>query len=509
MKRIIILLLLISISILYSINVNAVCVVTFDKVTYSKTETITATMTCDAGNEKNNDYKLNWTNRTTSGGAIEIEVDPGTTPSTAGQAFVETFIIPSDFVGDHINATLTGTNLEGDDNATIAAAAANQLILSNIIAKGTFLGLSTSINLQVDDENGKEITGGTCTSAIKDPTNDEVLFEDDATPISNNELHVSTILNYESFREAKDYVWEVGCFCGSASGNFQCIDEDGTDVTNSQGATNIAFTTSEWFTFLESPLPLVNASNDNALTNLSAGFDEVRFRVNITNKNPTLEPLEFDIRTQLIKNDTRQAFGDIQMETRTASFRNGSAVFVHTIDPSAETGKYFVRVILDVKFKNSLQVAQVIEETQIFNITAIPDLIRTNSFVLRDFFGNELNTSAATQSSTSIPTSNFTDPFTLGTEGFFVDICLNLTNQASHDIITTLDSLVLENPSNGYNRVLIDETNEVARQLDSGDTSEQCFRTTIPLGLDTHSDYRFAFRSHRGDTDGKFLCGDT
>jgi len=337
--------------VVFAVNVSAVCTVTLDKSLYAKTETMTATMSCDGGNEKSKAYVLNWTNRTTSGAGIELEIDTGTTPSTASQAFVETFVIPSDFVGDYINVTLTGTNLEGDDNATISAASASSLVLANINAKGKFLGLSSSIDLDVLDENGKEITGGNCAVAIIDPTNDEVLFEDDNTPISNKKLHVSTILNYERFIESKDYVWEVGCFCGAAAGNNQCIDEDGSDVTNSKGTTSVAFTTSSWFTFLEDPLPLVNTSNDKDLRNVTAGFDHVHWKVNITNNNPTSESLFFILTTLLINNETGQVTGDPIKIERTTQFRNGTAIFEHLIPPETETGKYIIRNVFDVFYK--------------------------------------------------------------------------------------------------------------------------------------------------------------
>lgn len=115
-------------------------------------------MSCSAATEKNDAYILNWTN---SSGAF-FEADTGTTPSTVGELFYQSYTIPSTWPsGIWINATLTGdgnNDLEGSDSANVSAtASANSLIITNSTIGGKWLGITSSIQATVKDENGDKI----------------------------------------------------------------------------------------------------------------------------------------------------------------------------------------------------------------------------------------------------------------------------------------------------------------------------------------------------------------
>lgn len=97
---------------IFSISfVSSACTLTFDSTDYVEGEIVDVDGICNTGNEKSQDYTLNWTNLT----GYQLELDIGTTPSTF-TLFSETFTIPSGYVatyGSALNVTINGTNLEG------------------------------------------------------------------------------------------------------------------------------------------------------------------------------------------------------------------------------------------------------------------------------------------------------------------------------------------------------------------------------------------------------------
>jgi len=495
-----------------SVSVVAVCTVAFDKSVYSPGETVEASMGCDAANEKSNAYTLTWTN-----GTATAETDVGTTPSIVGQTFTETFLFPSgSAVPQSVNATLTGSNLEGSANATIQVAGSNQLIIIDIKARGTFLGLSSSLDIDVTDENDKKINGGSCSIAVKDPTNDENLVEINNLPMTDGDMDATWILDYQRFREAKDYVTEVECICGSNVTALHCWDEDGVDVINSVGTTDVPFTTSTWLVFNQNPLVLSTEAGDSLATdevNLTAGFDHVHWIENITNNNPLGEPMEANIFTLLINNETGTSIGIVNEGNTQKTLRgfpagNSTSVRNHLLAKDAPDGIYFVLTKIDLIYKGQFQVAQYILLTDFFNITSLNTSLQILGTEVHDFFDVEVNTSSSTQSLTSLPISNNTDPFILLTEGFESDFCMNVTNNNEDDVVLFLDHLRLENPTLGTNQVLIDEATSLKSSVDGNTNEEPCFTVTMPLNLDTHSDYRLAFEAHVGTVDGPFVCGE-
>ena len=481
--------------------------IVLDKANYDLTETATATINC-AGAEKNQAFTVNWTNST----GFQFQADTGDTGDCT--TFLEQFTINSTYIdanGPVLNVTLSGSSLEGTDNATITTAGSNVLLISSITHRGTFIGLSSSIDSNVADDNGKAVSGGICDINVEDPTDDHVL-ETVRSPMIDGNLDFIWILQHQRFKEAKDYVGKISCFCVAAGGENECIDEDGLNVNNSIGSSDVAFTTSSWLTFNEDPFPTTLENGTRSpVQNLSAGYDDIHWLRNVSNNNPDEEPLEVRTRTILVKNDTKQIFGEINEgipsgeldgfpTLNSTSFRN------HKLSQLAETGVYFIRIIYDVIYKNQFQVAQYIKQTDPFNVTSIQDTVTLNEVTVEDFFNNPLNTSVAIQSNSTLPVSNFTQPFTMFTEGFHSEFCLNLTNNRNDEVEIFLDSLILENPTISVSKILVTPDNIEEADLINSTTEKLCFDNILPLDLNTHSDYRFSFEFEIGTPQELFNC---
>jgi len=108
--------------------VTAVCTVTFDKETYFVGESAAAVMICSDTTEKSKNYALAWSNIT--GGVYETDV--GVTPESINTYFYDAFTIPSGWPeGVLLYANLSGTNLEGSDEANVSAASSSSLRIVN------------------------------------------------------------------------------------------------------------------------------------------------------------------------------------------------------------------------------------------------------------------------------------------------------------------------------------------------------------------------------------------
>ena len=115
--------LILALFLIFVIPLVSATTTTLDKESYSLTETATATFTC-AGNEKNQAYTVVWSNA--SGFEIPLANDTGDTLDCT--TFLESFTINSTYIdayGSALNVTLTGTNLEGTDNATVSTASSS------------------------------------------------------------------------------------------------------------------------------------------------------------------------------------------------------------------------------------------------------------------------------------------------------------------------------------------------------------------------------------------------
>jgi len=501
---------LILLVIVFSFSTSAVCTATLNKDKFSPLETATVSISCT---EQEKGYTVNWTNGTAPE-QDTLEIDAGITPSNSEEVFLETFIIPSGLNGT-LNSSVNGTDLSNiaSDNASVSGASVASLILVDVDHEGTFLGLSSSVDVgSIQDENGKKVSGGRCTTRVIDPTIEQVLVVLNE-PMTDGSADFEWVLNHDQFKEAKDYVVEIKCFCGAVGTPFHCIDEDGVDVTNSVGSVDQPFTTSSWLTFNEDPFPLTfsNASRFDNET-LFVGFDTINWLRNVTNNNPLGEPLEVRTRTVFVKNDTKQLFGEINAGSETGETDgfpsgNSSSFRKHTLAKGATTGQYFIRIIYDVLFKNQFQVAQYIKQTQAFNVSGVQDTFIIEGIEFHDFFGAEVNLSEDDQELTAMPNSNNTEPFTLLTEGFKFDYCVNGTNKRDDEISVFADSLVLENDALEISIPLISELTFLG-EIAAGTTKEFCKEFEMPLDLDTHSDYKIAHHLHIGTNEETFICGE-
>lgn len=230
-------------------SVSAGCTVTLGKSDYNPGETVTATASCTAGNEKSQSYTLSWFNITGTG-MQSIENDTGTTPSTPGQNFFETFVLPSGFVaGNNISANLTGTGLEGSDQSTVSAAGTNELVITNIgftAADDIRVGKTLGIEFEVDDENTKQISNAQCEVDLEDGIGNPLASKEMVTHAGKGD--VEFLLNSETFDEDRSYLVAIRCFCGSANNSLDCINEDGNPTTNRIGSDNSAFEIVKWLT---------------------------------------------------------------------------------------------------------------------------------------------------------------------------------------------------------------------------------------------------------------------
>jgi len=148
---------------LLSVNLaSAVCTVDLSKSSYSLGATATATLSCDEQTEKNTAYILNWYNQT----GFAVHVDTGTTPPVAGTSFNEDFLIYDNYTtsyGSVLTANLTGTDLEGSDQATVAAATASDLIISNFsITSDYYEGKYGAVSFNVIDSLSSSVANAQC-----------------------------------------------------------------------------------------------------------------------------------------------------------------------------------------------------------------------------------------------------------------------------------------------------------------------------------------------------------
>jgi len=264
--------------------VSATCTVTFGKEYYFPSETITATMSCNLGNEKNQAYTLNWTYQN----GTQLELDTGTTPTTSLQNFFETYVIPSNHpLGIFINATLQGTNLEGTDSANVTAGGTNSLVIKNIgltSANDTRLGKTLGIEFEVNDENSKKVSNAKCQIDIEDGIGNPLVSKLGVSHAGR--VDAEFLLAPETFTEDRSYLIALKCFCGQNNTDLTCIDEDGAAVTNSVGEDNSAFNIIKWLT--------VNTVTDKSIYEMK---NTIFVCSNVTNSN--IESLPIHIYNQV------------------------------------------------------------------------------------------------------------------------------------------------------------------------------------------------------------------
>ena len=445
-------------------SASAVCTITLDKEIYAPTETVTAEITCDSSLEKNKAYSLNWS----FNGVDNYEWDTGTTPATTGETFYETFLLNSTYAGT-INVSMNGTQLEGVDGANVTAASGNSLLISNITVGGKWLGLITSVKGTVKDENGKKISGGTC--RFSSWSNDETtMLASGIAPMFDGQLKFDWILDYSGFAEATDYRILLSCYCGN-NNSLGCINEDGTAIEYHLGSSSAVFTTNNWATLNEDPLPITYVNGTNyGNPAIYAGFgEEVYYRINASNNFPSGQ-LRVENQAHLVDNTTGGTYEEsfvqgnsVDTETKTFSFATGNSSVIADFEISrhAPTGVYFIRNFYKV-YHDNVEVSQGIVDTETFNVTGTE-----SSFILENVVTDK---------------SNY---YT----GEHVHVCVNLTNNFDKRI----EFKVLYNFRCGSNnldsdtdRTLVDEHIEY-RALSSNTTQNQC----VNLNANFHDHLRY------------------
>lgn len=218
--------------------ISATCTVTFDKASYYPADTVTATMSCTDVNEKLQSYTLNWT----FNGVTQYELDNGTTPNAVSTPFYQTFILNSTYAGT-INATLTGTNLEGTDGANVSGTSSKVLTITDLkFTPYARIGSLFSTDFKVTTNTGKFVSNARCTVFGTD--NNGAPLQPTEEIITHHGYGIVGAKLQTVFKEGLEYLCRIRCDCGI--GDNACFDEEGTQINSSSGSTTIPFTTTYW-----------------------------------------------------------------------------------------------------------------------------------------------------------------------------------------------------------------------------------------------------------------------
>lgn len=230
---------------LFAVPSLAVCAVTFDKTIYFHGEGIGATMSCDNDNEKSKAYTLTWRNQT-SGDVLQT--DTGTTPALTGNNFFNDYVTPdSGSSGEYfINATLTGTNLEGVASANITVARTTDLVIKNLTTTNQsqiYLGWHLDLSATIESSDGNLISGADCHFTVTDVLGNPL---DDSDHIAvegytNGHFEPTEAGGYTT---PADYTVTLRCYCGVATTSASCIDSNGDEVSAASGSGQQSFTIS-------------------------------------------------------------------------------------------------------------------------------------------------------------------------------------------------------------------------------------------------------------------------
>jgi len=288
MKKSMILLVLGVFLIISTIQVSSVCVATLNEEAYPLGATVTATFSCSAGNEKNVVYVANFTNVT--GVQIAIDSAPtGTTPGTAGQDFFEEYVINSTFLtnGGTINITLEGTNLEGEDSATVATGGAGDLIIEDInVTTPNFIGKTLGITARVGNHTGGNVTGAICRADIETASGIGLQSQKQIST-AEGDLDFNFLITEQSFDPGKQFLVDINCYCTNVGLSSSCL--FGAD---SEGETSKSFLIDDLGDFMIGGKWLNITSSDNTFLDDDEGIEELVPGVYLRN--------EFGAKTQII-----------------------------------------------------------------------------------------------------------------------------------------------------------------------------------------------------------------
>lgn len=246
---------------------NAVCTLTISDDTYLQGDTPLAEIVCDSVLEKLKDYNVEWANSTHS-----LENDTGTTPATISEYFYESYVIPLNYTGDNITATMTGTNLEGSDTFNVSAASTNDLLLSNPEFKSLLLvGGMVSVQFEVSSAIGNPLNNANCILRSRDAQNKPAGFAYNLIS-SNGVAGYTGIISPSIFSEGQEYSMEISCSCGSNNTGTECWDDKGNIIANAVGHISTSLTINTWLSV-------------NTVTNKDeyVGREEMMICANLTN----------------------------------------------------------------------------------------------------------------------------------------------------------------------------------------------------------------------------------
>ena len=191
-------------------SVNAQCTLDFDSASYFRGETVTAEMICDGGSESNRDYIVTWRDQT----GATVSTDIGITPSVLGTLFAETYEIPLASSITNINATLTGTNLEGEDTASVSAPSPSTLILTNFTSsRSTRLGELAAIQFNIINGDNKTVNNAICSSTITNVADGAPIAKTKPENSYDGIGHLELILEGNVFEEGRTYLSTISCMC--------------------------------------------------------------------------------------------------------------------------------------------------------------------------------------------------------------------------------------------------------------------------------------------------------
>ena len=464
-----------------------------DKSSYSGGESITATLSSSIINAPYNVLFYN------SSGSL-LENLSGTTPSTANEIFFETYTLPNDISNQDNNSIIFFIEKTPGINQTIyfntSTIGPREYAITNILLKydETFLGYSQSVKGTVIDNESEYAVGECCRLQIDDAITGAPIFTSDTVVIDGAgscETHWN--LDKDTFEAPKSY--------SAMMIAWQCSDEDLPSSQRKRGTGVTSFDVIQYLTEQDSFLPITDKS-------LYAGFDKVE--LTHSRMNNFGQPLEI-IQTVWFANiDTEQDYHYSYLSNLPTTVNVGltDVIEKYDIPQDLPTGSYRIEKNIYYLYQGEIKEFSFVK-SEPFNVTGIEDIfVYSDELEVKDYFGITVNLSAATQGTTNMPNSNYTNPYIVLTEGFGYQVCKIINNTYDESVYWHLENIVINNPTTSVSfEEFNTKNNDWQRPIPPG-VSEVCFKNVLPLDIPTHSDYRFEMDSYIGTATETFDCAD-
>lgn len=209
-----------------------------DSLSHVEGSTATAEMTITTGNEKNQAYTVTWKNAT----GYVVNTSTGTTPSSTTSPlneFFESFVINSSYIslyGNALNSTLSGTNLEGQSNATISVATSSDLLIEEIvISTQNFIGTTLAISAKVKNNTENGVNGALCRIDIETIGGNTIVSGIEEISNHNGDLDVDFEIDDAHFEAGVQYLADINCFCPTGNDNKCSNSDDGSSGEGTKG----------------------------------------------------------------------------------------------------------------------------------------------------------------------------------------------------------------------------------------------------------------------------------